>query len=113
MSLFGRTLGSQTDTATFFRFYGRDLLNTLTVACASGLLAMVVAIGLASSWQDRRRWVRAGAHLQALGWLLVALVPGTIVCLSFDAAYILPVLFYLFYSCPSFLILAFLSFFSF
>ncbi|MCH8006858.1 MAG: SMP-30/gluconolactonase/LRE family protein [Planctomycetes bacterium] len=109
MSLFGRSLGSQVDAATFVRFYGRDLVNTLTVACASGLLGMVVAVGLASSWQDRRRWVRVGAHVQALGWLLAALVPGTIVGLAFEAAYNRPGLDDVIYTRPTVLILAYLA----
>jgi ABC-type Fe3+ transport system permease subunit len=81
----GGDLGAQLD--QFWRFYSRGLQNTLLMSLAAGTLAMIVAVGLAWMWQDRRGWVRMLAHVQAIGWIIAAAVPGTLYGQSLTAAY--------------------------
>jgi DNA-binding beta-propeller fold protein YncE/ABC-type spermidine/putrescine transport system permease subunit II len=80
-------LGSWSEIARFFDFYGDGLAHTLALALVSGGLGVLVAVGLAAQWSDHRPAVRAAAHVQAVGWLVLALVPGTIVGVALEAAY--------------------------
>jgi len=38
-------------------------------------------------WQDERRWVRFLANVMAAGWLIIAVMPGTIIGLALEASY--------------------------
>lgn len=81
----GRTLGEQV--SEFTTFYGRGMGNTIVIALICGALASVIAAGLAWMWQDRRAWVRGAAHVQAVGWMIAAAVPGTMVGSALTVAY--------------------------
>lgn len=88
--LLARNLGGWRQVDEFLRFYGRGMAGTIELAAISGMLGVVVAVGLATAWGDHRRWVRAAAHVQAIGWVLLAVVPGTIVGVALEAAYNVP-----------------------
>lgn len=107
----GRSFGEQLH--QFRLFYTQGLLNTLAVALVSASLAVIVAIGLAWMWQDRRRWVRCLAHAQAIGWIIVAALPGTLVGVALRSAYNRPILDDLVYNQPAVLILGHLASFAF
>lgn len=81
----GRTVTDQLQ--QFQSFYGRGLLNTLGIALTTATLAVIVAVGLAWMWQDQRRRVRSFAHVQAVGWIIAAALPGTLVGVAMRAAY--------------------------
>lgn len=81
----GRTFGEQL--SEFTTFYGRGMGNTMVVAMICGALASMIAAGLAWMWQDRRAWVRSAAHAQAVGWMIAAAVPGTMIGSSLTVAY--------------------------
>jgi len=98
---------------TFWAFYGGALLNTVALALLCGGVGAVVAIGLAGLWQDPRRWVRAVGHAQALGWLLAAAVPGTIVGVAVEAAYNTGVTAEVIYSSQAVLVIGYLARFGF
>jgi len=90
VALLARNLGGWRQVDQFITFYGRGLAGTIQLAAISGVLGVIVAVGLATAWGDHRRWVRAAAHVQAVGWLLAAVVPGTIVGVALEAAYNVP-----------------------
>jgi DNA-binding beta-propeller fold protein YncE/ABC-type Fe3+ transport system permease subunit len=72
----------------FFAFYGgRPMTDTLLAALAAGALAAVVALGLATLWQREARTARWLANVQAIGWLVCGLVPGTLIAIGIEAAY--------------------------
>ncbi len=81
----GRSVGEQID--QFLTFYGRGFLHMLLIACATGIICAVVAAGLFAMWQDRRAWVRAIAHLQAVSWIIAAALPGTLIGAALIAAF--------------------------
>jgi DNA-binding beta-propeller fold protein YncE/ABC-type Fe3+ transport system permease subunit len=93
----------------FLVLYGRDALGSVRLAAVSGAVAAVVAIGLAMAWCDHRPWVRRLAHVQAAGWLVTALLPGTVVGVGIEAAYNLPGLADAVYRRPAVLVLAHLA----
>lgn len=103
----GRTFGEQLQ--QFRVFYGQGLLNTLGIALTCAALAVIVAVGLAWMWQDRRAWVRRLAHVQAVGWIIAAAVPGTMVGVAVRAAYNRPMLADLVYTQPAVLVLGHLA----
>ena len=88
--VFVTNLGEAGEIGEFFALYGSAVASTSTLALLSGAFAAVIAIGLGAAWQDHRPIVRTMAHLQALGWIFVALVPGTIVAVALEAAYNIP-----------------------
>ena len=88
--VFVTNLGEADEIGEFFGLYGGAVAGTLGVAAVSGGLSALIAVGLAAAWQDHRPLVRTLAHLQALGWIFVALVPGTIVGVAMEAAYNIP-----------------------
>ncbi|MCP3904051.1 MAG: hypothetical protein GY715_10495 [Planctomycetes bacterium] len=90
IGLLGRGGAESGHVAEFFRFYGRGLATTVSLALISGLVAVVVATGLSVCWLDSRRWVRGLGHAQALLWLVAALVPATVVGIGLEAAYNVP-----------------------
>lgn len=71
----------------FMNLYWRSVVNTITLAAMSGIIGLVIALGLAALWQDHRRWVRAIAHVQGLGWLIAGIIPGTIIGVALESAY--------------------------
>ena len=75
----------------FTSFYSTGLLNTLVIALLTATGAALVALGLAWMWQDRRAWVRWLAHLQAIVWLVLAAVPGSLVGVALIATYNRPI----------------------
>ncbi|MHC4082264.1 MAG: SMP-30/gluconolactonase/LRE family protein, partial [Planctomycetota bacterium] len=87
VALFAGSLGMDASVSTFVRLYGRDLANTVAVAAVCGLVGAVVAVGLAATWQDHRPWVRRAGDVQAVGWLLAAVVPGIVVGVACEAAW--------------------------
>jgi DNA-binding beta-propeller fold protein YncE len=99
--------------AEFGELYGRALADTIMVAAACGALAAIVACGLALMWQDRRRWIRVAAHVQAVGWLLAALIPATLVAAAHESAYNRGPLADFVYRSPRMLVLGHLSVFGF
>jgi len=107
--LFIVNLTAQVNVMTFTRLYGRDLANTLAIAVASGAVTAFVAVGLAAAWQDRRRWVRTLADVQAIGWLVVAVVPATTVGVALEAAYNRPGLDAALYTTPAILVIGALA----
>lgn len=74
----------------FVRLYGGDLTSTILLAAVSGLFGALVALGLALTWSHRRPWVRWCGHIQALSWIMLAVLPGTVVGVALEAAYNLP-----------------------
>jgi DNA-binding beta-propeller fold protein YncE/ABC-type Fe3+ transport system permease subunit len=87
-----RNLGGWGQVEQFLRLYGRGMAGTIVLAAISAGLGMIIAFGLATAWGDHRRWVRAAAHIQALGWVLLAVVPGTLVGVALEAAYNVPLI---------------------
>jgi DNA-binding beta-propeller fold protein YncE/ABC-type Fe3+ transport system permease subunit len=77
--------------AEFFRLYGEGFGNAVGLSTLSALLAATVAVALAGQWGDRRPAIRGAGHLQALGWLVAAVVPATIAAAGLEAAYNIPV----------------------
>ncbi len=113
MVLFVANLTAGASVAVFVDLYGRDLANTVAMAVASGLVTVVVVVGLAAAWQDHRRWVRVVADAQAIGWLLAAVVPATTVGVALEAAYNRPGLDAMVYGKPTILVLGYLARFGF
>ena len=113
MVLFVANLTAGASVAVFVDLYGRDLANTVAMAVASGLVTVVVVVGLAAAWQDHRRWVRVVADAQAIGWLLGAVVPATSVGVALEAAYNRPGLDAIIYTNPAILVLGYLARFGF
>ena len=107
--LFIANLTAQVNVTTFARLYGRDLANTLAVAAVSGVVTAFLAVGLAAAWQDTRRWVRTVADVQAIGWLVVAVVPATTVGVALEAAYNRPGLDAALYTTPAILVIGALA----
>jgi DNA-binding beta-propeller fold protein YncE/ABC-type Fe3+ transport system permease subunit len=104
MSLFARSLSASASIGDFLSLHARDFLDTLGAAGGSGMLCAAAAVGMGVCWQDHRRWIRAAGTVQALGWLVAALLPGTIVALALEAGYNRPLL-ALLYSSPTILLL--------
>ncbi|MHC4218469.1 MAG: ABC transporter permease family protein [Planctomycetota bacterium] len=113
VGLFAGNLSTEADLPTFLRLYGRDLGNTVAVAAVSGLVAGLVAVGLAATWHDHRRWVRRAADVQAVGWLVAAVVPGVVVGVAGEAAWNHPGLDGVIYNTPLVLVLGYLARFAF
>ncbi len=113
VGLFLRNLGPEASVETFVRLYGTDLVNTIVIAVACGIVAAMVTVGLAAAWQDHRPGVRGLATAQAIGWLLAGLVPGTIVGIALEAAYNRPGLDGLVYTNPAILVLGYVARFGF
>jgi ABC-type Fe3+ transport system permease subunit/sugar lactone lactonase YvrE len=113
VALFAGNLSTEADVGAFVSLYGPDLANTVAVAGAGGLMGAIVAVGLAATWQDHRRWVRRAGHVQAVGWLLAAVVPGIVVGVACEAAWNRPGLDAVVYNTPSVLVLGYLARFAF
>ena len=109
VGLFIANLTAQVNVTTFARLYGRDLANTLAIAAMSAVVTAIVAVGLAAAWQDHRRWVRAAADVQAIGWLVAAVVPATTVGVALEAAYNRPGLDAAVYTTPAILVVGALA----
>lgn len=77
----------------FATIYGPDLVSTILLALVSGVCAAMVAMGLSILWTDSRAWVRGAGHLQAVGWLIAAAVPGMLVGVALESAYNLTTIF--------------------
>ncbi len=107
----GRTFGEQV--REFNLFYLQGLMNTIGVALACASLSVLVAIGLAWMWQDRRGWVRCIAHVQAVGWIVAAALPGTMLGVAMRAAYNRGQLAELVYNQPAVLVFGHLASFAF
>ncbi len=103
--LFAGGLSRDASVGTFLRLYGADLVNTIALAAACGAAAVLVAVGLSATWQDRRPWVRAAGGVQAGGYLAAGLVPGPLVASAFEAAYNRPGLDGMLYTTPAILVL--------
>ncbi len=84
-----RGLGSFSAARSGFASAGgvETLLTSLFVACCVGGVAWLVCIGLAAGWTSRRAWLRRLATLQALLWLVAALLPGSLLAAAHVAAY--------------------------
>ena len=76
----------------FISFYGTGLMNTVIIALITAAGAAIIATGLAWMWQDRRAWVRGLAHLQAIVWLILAAVPGSLIGVALIATYNRPIM---------------------
>ncbi|MHC4427299.1 MAG: hypothetical protein ACYS0D_01665, partial [Planctomycetota bacterium] len=113
MLLFALGLGSPTGVGEFLRLYGGDLGNTLAVGLVAGLCAALVAAGLAAAWQHEARWVRIAADVQGIGWIVAALVPGTVATTALGQAYNRPGLDVAIYLTPAILVLGYLGRFAF
>lgn len=113
VGLFAVNLTGRTSVSAFARLYGRDLADTLVIAAVSGAVTAIVAVGLAAAWQDHRRWVRRAADVQAIGWLLAAVIPATTVGVALEAAYNRPGLDAAVYTTPAILVLGALARFGF
>jgi DNA-binding beta-propeller fold protein YncE/ABC-type Fe3+ transport system permease subunit len=109
MMLFAANLSARASASTFLSLYGADLANTIGVALIGGLVAAVAAVGLAATWQDHRRWVRRAGDVQAVGWLVAAVVPGVVVAVAGEAAWNRPGLDALVYHTPAILVLGYLA----
>jgi len=71
----------------FASLYGPDLVASLGLAALSGVMAAIVAGGMLVLWQSESRFIRGAGNVMTLGWLLTALVPGTLVGAALEAAY--------------------------
>ena len=106
-------LGGWSEIVAFQSLYGGSLAKTVTLALGCAVIAAVVAVGLAMTWQDHRRWVRAFGDVQAVGWLLGAVVPGTMMGVAIEAAYNKGVLSELVYANPAVLVVGHMARFGF
>ncbi len=97
----------------FWSIYSADAMNTALLALAAGAGAAIIAIGFAAIWQDRRRWIRWHGHTMAVGLLIAAAVPGTIVAVALEAGYNLGPLDDLVYLTPAIVILGLVARFGF
>jgi len=107
----GRSFGEQW--REFHTFYGQGLINTIIIALCCASLAVVIVVGLSWMWQDRRWWVRMLAHVQAIGWIVTAAIPGTMLGVSLRTAYNRPGLDEVIYTQPVVLVLGHLASFAF
>jgi DNA-binding beta-propeller fold protein YncE/ABC-type Fe3+ transport system permease subunit len=89
-SLVGLLVRGGGHVSEFFHFYGAGLAGTAGLAVCSGIVAAVAALGLAICWFDGRRWVRGLGHAQAIAWLVVGLLPATVIGVALEAAYNVP-----------------------
>jgi DNA-binding beta-propeller fold protein YncE/ABC-type Fe3+ transport system permease subunit len=99
--------------AEFVTLYQRGITNTALLALGCGALAALVALGLAMAWQDHRRAVRTAAHIMAIGWLLAAALPATVVATAIESAYNTALLRDMFSGTPAALLLGHLASFGF
>lgn len=67
--------------------FGGQVVNDVVFAFITGLLALVVFVGLTAMWLDRRAFIRRLATAQAACWLLAAIVPSTVIAQGYVAAY--------------------------
>lgn len=90
MFLFAMTLARSVGGAglrTFVEVYGQSLASSLGVSAVSAGIASLVSVGFAVGVQHERTWPRVAANLMMASWLLLAIVPGTIVGAAIEAAY--------------------------
>ncbi len=97
----------------FFQLYGRSVFNTLMYAVISGTCAALAAIGLAAAWQDHRRGVRLCANMIGVSWIIMGIVPGTMVGVALHSAYAVRVMGYKVSDTPAILVIAHLASFGF
>ncbi len=86
-SLFFSRVGGAEPIRVFVDLYGAALARGLALALGTGAVAAIVMVGLAATWQDGRRWVRGLGHVQAVGWIAMALIPATLTATCLEAAY--------------------------
>ena len=97
----------------FWSIYSTDVWYTALLALAAGVGSAIVAIGFAAIWQDHRSWIRWHGHMMAVGLLIAAAVPGTIVAVALEAGYNLGPLAKLVYMTPAIVILGLVARFGF
>ncbi|MCI0363970.1 MAG: hypothetical protein L0Y44_00635 [Phycisphaerales bacterium] len=71
----------------FFQLYRFSAMNTVALAAVSGALGSTIAIGFVAAWQDHRRWINRLANVAGLSWLIMALLPATMIGVALEAAY--------------------------
>jgi ABC-type Fe3+ transport system permease subunit/DNA-binding beta-propeller fold protein YncE len=92
--------------ARFMHLYRDSVTDTLFIALCVSLAGLFLVVGMASLWDRHSKVLRHGADAMLFGWLIVAIVPDTVVSAAFEAAYNRPVLDDLIYTTPAVLILA-------
>jgi DNA-binding beta-propeller fold protein YncE/ABC-type Fe3+ transport system permease subunit len=80
-------LGDLDAVSRFWRFYGESTLTTISLAGVSGAVSATICFCLAAMWIDHRRWVRRLADVQAVTWILIALIPATVLGLAIESAF--------------------------
>ena len=99
---------SAIDLAELMRLYGRDLASSLAVAAATGASAVVVLVGGAAMHASGQSPLRRAACVCEVGWILMALLPATLVAGLLEGAWNRPLLDAVYLS-PAVLVLAHLG----
>lgn len=82
-----RSIDDPTMIDRVLRAHGESLARDVVASALTGLLGAAIAFGVGAAWLDRRPGIRRLALLQTGGWILLAIVPGTVAAVSFEAAY--------------------------
>lgn len=109
LSLFAYRIIGAVDLAEFWSLYDRAILNSLTMAGATGAVGALSACVLMLLWIDERRWVRWVTSAMGAVWVAAALVPGTVIGVAMQAAYNRPPLDDAVYTQPWMLVMGYLA----
>ncbi len=71
----------------FFQAHGLATMHSLEVAFFTGILAIILTVGLAFLWYSQHRSIRMLATMLSVGMFITALLPGTLVSVLFESAY--------------------------
>jgi DNA-binding beta-propeller fold protein YncE/ABC-type Fe3+ transport system permease subunit len=71
----------------FFTLYRWSIASTVMFAAISAAAGALVAIGLGAMWMAEGKWLRRGASVVAITWIILALIPGTLTGVALQAAY--------------------------
>jgi len=85
--MLARRIVSWEQIVEFAGLYGPAVGNAAATAGATAFLGACIAVGLAIVWLDHRPWVRRFGDVQAVGWLVAALVPALVAGVALEAAY--------------------------
>jgi DNA-binding beta-propeller fold protein YncE/ABC-type Fe3+ transport system permease subunit len=120
MALFIRQLEWPAPAREFVSLYGRSVVHTASLAVLTGAIAAIIAAGFALLTLTRARLADTFAAVLAVGWIVMAAIPGTTLASMMTAAYNQPTVLPgnvaiadLMYATPAALLLALLGRFAF